>query len=964
MKHSKEFLATVRHLNSILPKHLQNVDTLEPIVDIVYAGAVTACEIHGREVGQNSTPRPDSAPPWKLRLERKINVMRKKIGNLHTYINTDNPSMKVTKAVRRIASEFRVGRRDPSFVDKILLISDTLKQKIRALGNRIRRYNDRAKRYKNNRLFFSNQKQFFRDLEGGKNDGTIQVEPAEAHKYWSEIWSESAIHDDGAYWIGEAEAQIPKVQMSDIQISEMDIKEALKGSNNWSSPGPDKIQNYWWKHLTSIHKALSMALQKSIADPTTIPDFCTLGVTHLQPKDGDFRNPKNYRPITCLSTVYKVLTAVLTRYISQHLRNNNLMAREQNGGRIRTKGCKELLVIDQIVTKQARRKLRHISVAWVDYRKAFDSVPHTWLLRVLKMHGIDEKVTNLLGHLMRGWRTQLAVRMEDRTVKLEVIKINRGIFQGDTLSPIWFCMALNPLSMLLNNTNYGYTISKQSSIRINHQLYMDDLKLYAANADQLRRMLEIVSSFSDSINMKLGVEKCATLEVKRGKIQEPKQETTLMNQIKIPSLNKDDTYKYLGIHQALDIKTAEMKELFKQKLYKRISLLLKSKLNSRSLFTAINIWAVPSMTYSFGILTWSVTELREVDRAVRAMLTKYGVHHPHSSTIRLYLPRQHGGRGLLNLESVHEGNIISLRKYCLKDHSPFFTAIREADDRISPLKLAESSHQDTRRPQCEIMEEWRSRALHGRYPGHLESGDVNKVESLTYLRAGYLFPETEGRLLAIQDQVVPTRVYLKHIAQQDIPTDRCRRCSQGPESIQHLTSSCPILAPKDYLDRHNSMAKIFHQQMALKLGLLLSETQQHLYVPKTLLQNASYKLYWDATMVTDRSVAHNRPDITLFDNVRKTCLLIDFTIPADDNITRAYSEKISKYTDLAFQLREMYALEAVSVLPMIISVNGIVERHLLENTQRLCLDKDIISASQKQVILHTTRIIRKVLQGP
>ncbi|XP_045477891.1 uncharacterized protein LOC123683040 [Harmonia axyridis] len=446
----------------------------------------------------------------------------------------------------------------------------------------------------------------------------------------------------------------------------------------------------------------------------------------------------------------------------------------------------------------------------------------------------------------------------------------------------------------------------------------------------------------------MGVEKCATLEVRRGRIQETRQTTPLMNQMTIPNLNKHDSYKYLGINQALEIRTSEMKELFKQKLYKRVSLLLKSKLNFKSLFTAINIWAVPSITYSFGVLTWSVTELREIDRGLRTMLTRYGVHHPHSSTIRLYLPRQHGGRGLLNLESVHERDIISLRAYFLGDNSPFFSAIREADDRLSPLRLSESSHQDTRRPQEGLIEEWRSKALHGRYPGLLESRDVNKVESLTYLRAGYLFPETEGRLLAIQDQVMQTRMYLKHIAQQNIPTDRCRKCSQRPESIQHLTSSCPILAPKDYLGRHNSMAKIYHQQMALKLGLIQDELQQHLYVPKALLQNATYNMYWDGTLVTDRAVAHNRPDITLFDKVRKTCLLIEFTIPADDNITRAYSEKVTKYTDLAFQLRKMYALESVSVLPMIISVNGMVERHLIENTQRLCLDKDIISASQKQ----------------
>lgn len=262
------------------------------------------------------------------------------------------------------------------------------------------------------------------------------------------------------------------------------------------------------------------------------------------------------------------------------------------------------------------------------------------------------------------------------------------------------------------------------------------------------------------------------------------------------------------------------------------------------------------------------------------------------------------------------------------------------------------------------MEEWSAKALHDRYPGHLKSKEIDKIESLTYLRAGYLFPETEGRLLAIQDQVVPTRMYMKHIAKQDIPSDRCRKCSQAAESVQHITSSCSILAPRDYLDRPDAMGKIYHQQIALKLGLLKTETEQHLYQPRALLENQRYKLYWDTTLVTDRGVAHNRPDVTLFDKQKETCLLLDFAVPADENLARVYSEKIAKYSDLAYQLREIHELKSVNVFPIVISVNGLVEKHLPETTKRLCLDRNVISSSQKQVLLGTARTVRKFLQGP
>lgn len=62
-----------------------------------------------------------------------------------------------------------------------------------------------------------------------------------------------------------------------------------------------------------------------------------------------------------------------------------------------------------------------------------------------------------------------------------------------------------------------------------------------------------------------------------------------------------------------------------EKLLKRINPLLKAKLNLKSFFTAINIWAIPSVDYSTGKLNWSATELREIDENIRTTLTEFEV---------------------------------------------------------------------------------------------------------------------------------------------------------------------------------------------------------------------------------------------------------------------------------------------------------------------------------------------------
>jgi hypothetical protein len=100
----------------------------------------------------------------------------------------------------------------------------------------------------------------------------------------------------------------------------------------------------------------------------------------MKPKDTDTINPSKYRPITCLPTLYKILTACIACQIYLHCENNNLITEEQKGCRKLSQGCKEQLLIDSIVTEQAKHQKHNLDTAYIDYKKAFDSVPHTWLL--------------------------------------------------------------------------------------------------------------------------------------------------------------------------------------------------------------------------------------------------------------------------------------------------------------------------------------------------------------------------------------------------------------------------------------------------------------------------------------------------------------------------------------------------------------------------------------------------------
>ena len=100
--------------------------------------------------------------------------------------------------------------------------------------------------------------------------------------------------------------------------------------------------------------------------------------------------------------------------------------------------------------------------------------------------------------------------------ELGQVEIKRGIFQGDSLSPLVFVLALNPLSLILRKVKAAYEFS-ESKEKINHLLFMDDLKVYSQSDKRLDSLVQTVCAFNEDIGMELGIEKCAMLVMEKGK---------------------------------------------------------------------------------------------------------------------------------------------------------------------------------------------------------------------------------------------------------------------------------------------------------------------------------------------------------------------------------------------------------------------------------------------------------------
>ena len=96
-------------------------------------------------------------------------------------------------------------------------------------------------------------------------------------------------------------------------------------------------------------------------------------------------------------------------------------------------------------------------------------------------------------------------------------EIKQGIFQRGSLSYLVFVLALIPLSLILRKANAAYEFS-ESKEKINHFLFMDDLKLHSRSEKRLDLLVQTVRVFSEDIGMEFYIEKCAMLVTEKGKI--------------------------------------------------------------------------------------------------------------------------------------------------------------------------------------------------------------------------------------------------------------------------------------------------------------------------------------------------------------------------------------------------------------------------------------------------------------
>ena len=413
------------------------------------------------------------------------------------------------------------------------------------------------------------------------------------------LWEKEGSGDISAKWVEEVKSAINSrvAAPTDEQflLTKEEAVNAIRKKRNWSAPGPDRITNYWWKKAYSLHEGVSSAFMSIVQHDHEYPLWFAEGKTSLIPKAGEFSS-EDQRPITCLNNMYKWFTSCMLKPMNQHLDKYALIEGEQRGAKVGCSGTIDNLLIDRMVCEDSKIKKRNLSMAWIDVKKAYDSVDHKWLVEMMAVHWFPDWVGKMVSRLCATWNTHIVVTTKQGRETSDLIKFNKGLPQGDALCPRLFTICLNPVALQLKASE-GYKLSKPISAKITDLLYIDDLKVFAVSATKMTRVLKATKESTKCIGMQWNEKKCAVTHMKKGALDQTTSDMKLDESAVIARLKDGEQYKFLGVQENLRQEDKLVLNCAAEIYLKRVSVIWSSSLSDHNRITATNQFALPVLAY-------------------------------------------------------------------------------------------------------------------------------------------------------------------------------------------------------------------------------------------------------------------------------------------------------------------------------------------------------------------------------
>ncbi len=403
----------------------------------------------------------------------------------------------------------------------------------------------------------------------------------------------------------------------------------LKRTKN-TSPGADGIE---YRHLKKLDKSgqILEALYAAIWR-LRIPDQWKMANTILIHKKGSTDDVSNFRPISLLSTLYKLFSGIMAARLTDVAVKHSWISPEQKGFLPGVRGIQEHTQLLQMLV-DAAKKQRHLtggelSITWLDLRNAFGSIPHRYLTELFNSLPIPPRLRELFIDIYTNNRT--AFILGKSTVE---VSLTTGVRQGDALSAAVFLLAAEPLVRAAKQsrgiTAYGGT-AKTSS-------FADDMAVISSKWQHQQPILDILAETASTLGMEFNAGKCVNLSYISGEVADV---LLLINGERLRCLKESEREEYLGI-------PIGGRFMFRPHtdLVEKLEKLNASLLAPWQKLEVYRAYLLPSLCHHLGSGKVESTFLKELDRSCLIFLRSVAEVPENAVRSFFYADRRVGGLG-------------------------------------------------------------------------------------------------------------------------------------------------------------------------------------------------------------------------------------------------------------------------------------------------------------------------------
>ncbi|TBU11464.1 reverse transcriptase [Hamiltosporidium tvaerminnensis] len=676
--------------------------TITAIARIIQAAQVCYDEAKRKE-------KPRSA--WKINIESKISKLVLSKDLLEKARKQEKLSTSETKSLKKIMREFNLN------LSSVTDLSEALVKKNESLNvyeEKITMYERRKQFRKENRMFEIFRGRFYRGLSERVESEHV-VSRDEIVSFWSTMWNkndDTVTYDD--YSIPSVSDNHPTTFPSLDEFVNI-----INWLPNWKAAGIDDIYNFFIQKLTTLHKYIYDIVKVICLEGTPQADWFYCGLTYLIPK-GIPRRGSDYRPITCMSNLYKLTTKCVTKVVQIEVEKRGLLVENQLGA---VRGVQE-----------AKEQ--------IDVKKAYDSIDHAYLTQYIENLNLPDWILKFIKVIISKWKIDISLGPE----KIMSKKIERGILQGDSLSPLLFVLCMDPLNRKLNEKYTKVTVQTDAESYSTNHLF----STLSAITDEAKDFLEVNG-------LEINKEKSATND----KCCE--DTATLLEGVSV--------YKYLGIiEDSRGIPTRSSFEEVQSKLISRVEKLL---------------------------LRLEPDDFSKLDDAVRAVLVKNKVHLRPGCKERLYLLRTELGRGLHSVELRSEHMLLQLLDYeqqsSRENNNKTHLALIKGFLKVKYRLVEEVTKKSLDEAQlAKLYNEIEKRKLHSKLYNARKNELVSVSDSSRWLKRRNIRPRNEA-----------VNVFWG-------ADGMCQHCGKSGKTVDHLATRCEKMLGHDYTRRHNEVVICLH----------------------------------------------------------------------------------------------------------------------------------------------------------